>query len=392
MRRRLLVPVLALAATSALHAQSTSAGSPHWPIRLTPGVTMVQTLQMPNGDRESLVTIEKLDRSGIGYMWSLLEIQSTGDTLTAAFPITVSAEDLARAGRWHESISKGKHEYAGYTIFSLSTSVYQQLRTKGSAPFAIRSDEARRNALPMASASTRPVVVLWRGTLTRVSANPEAFPLIVNGERVTVPALRVRGQFTAARQRRWHPDMWVLADSVNPLLLKVTRLDNIWQTIRIDNLSDNAAALIGNADLMVGGGDRRPASHERKWRKLSAVLTRECRVEVPGIYFAFNSAALYKTSHTAIGALANILASNPGWIATIEGHTDSIGTAKANQLLSQRRAEAVRNQLINDHKIPGKRLRAVGFGAARPREANSTIEGRARNRRVELVRECTGKE
>jgi outer membrane protein OmpA-like peptidoglycan-associated protein len=73
---------------------------------------------------------------------------------------------------------------------------------------------------------------------------------------------------------------------------------------------------------------------------------------------------------------------------TIEGHTDSIGGARPNQTLSERRAEAVRARLVAAG-IAAARLKAVGYGAARPRETNSTIEGRARNRRVELARNCS---
>jgi outer membrane protein OmpA-like peptidoglycan-associated protein len=116
-----------------------------------------------------------------------------------------------------------------------------------------------------------------------------------------------------------------------------------------------------------------------------------CRVELPGIYFAFNSAELDPASDRTIAALARMLARHPNWKPTIEGHTDSIGSARANQLLSKRRAEAVRNRLVTAHQVDGEKLSATGYGASRPREPNTTIEGRARNRRVELVRDCGGR-
>ena len=76
------------------------------------------------------------------------------------------------------------------------------------------------------------------------------------------------------------------------------------------------------------------------------------------------------------------------WVMTVEGHTDSIGTAAANQRLSQRRAEAVRARLAERHGVKTSTWKAVGYGPSRPREPNTTLEGRARNRRVELVRDC----
>jgi outer membrane protein OmpA-like peptidoglycan-associated protein len=112
-------------------------------------------------------------------------------------------------------------------------------------------------------------------------------------------------------------------------------------------------------------------------------------MELPGIYFEFNSAALAPASDNAIAALADVLKRHADWSGTIEGHTDSIGGGKANQLLSERRAAAVRARLITDG-IVASRLKAAGYGASRPRETNTTIEGRARNRRVELARDCNG--
>ena len=73
---------------------------------------------------------------------------------------------------------------------------------------------------------------------------------------------------------------------------------------------------------------------------------------------------------------------------TVEGHTDSVGTTTANQRLSERRAEAVRDRLARRHGVDTRAWKAVGYGLSRPRESNETIEGRARNRRVELVRDC----
>jgi OOP family OmpA-OmpF porin len=71
--------------------------------------------------------------------------------------------------------------------------------------------------------------------------------------------------------------------------------------------------------------------------------------------------------------------------AVIEGHTDSDGSDKYNQALSERRAKAVMNSLIKDHNIPASRLSAVGYGESRPIAANSTAEGKQRNRRIEAA-------
>ena len=69
--------------------------------------------------------------------------------------------------------------------------------------------------------------------------------------------------------------------------------------------------------------------------------------------------------------------------ATIEGHTDSTSTEDYNQALSERRANAVRNELIMRYGIAASRLTAVGFGETQPVASNDTAAGRAQNRRIE---------
>lgn len=70
----------------------------------------------------------------------------------------------------------------------------------------------------------------------------------------------------------------------------------------------------------------------------------------------------------------------------IEGHTDNVGNAESNQALSERRAAAVRNFLIDTYGIDASRLTSKGFGANNPVASNDTPEGRQQNRRVELVK------
>lgn len=75
----------------------------------------------------------------------------------------------------------------------------------------------------------------------------------------------------------------------------------------------------------------------------------------------------------------------PATNVTVEGHTDSRGDDDYNQNLSQRRADAVRKLLIDEHGIAADRVRAIGYGEAQPRDTNDTAEGRQQNRRVMAV-------
>lgn len=80
--------------------------------------------------------------------------------------------------------------------------------------------------------------------------------------------------------------------------------------------------------------------------------------------------------------VARAMKANPSIRLTLEGHTDSRASDAYNQDLSQRRAESVKAKLVNEHGIPASRIKAIGYGEARPVADNATAEGRAKNRRV----------
>ena len=118
-------------------------------------------------------------------------------------------------------------------------------------------------------------------------------------------------------------------------------------------------------------------------------LRTSCRVEVPGIYFDFDRATLKPESRPALMAIADMMKREPQWQIAIEGHTDNVGSDAYNNDLSTRRAATVLSALTRDYAIAANRLTSAGFGERRPVETNDTIAGRARNRRVELVRDCS---
>jgi adhesin transport system outer membrane protein len=103
------------------------------------------------------------------------------------------------------------------------------------------------------------------------------------------------------------------------------------------------------------------------------------------VLFEFNSSVISSNFDGELGNSAAVIRDNPGVQAIVEGHTDSIGTPEYNKWLSERRAESVRDMLINEHGISPDQVKAVGFGLERPVADNATKEGRDRNRRVELV-------
>jgi OmpA-OmpF porin, OOP family len=119
---------------------------------------------------------------------------------------------------------------------------------------------------------------------------------------------------------------------------------------------------------------------------LAAGLEADGRIELQGIYFDTGQASLRPESNAAIEQVAQLLRQQPGLQLRVVGHTDSSGDFQANVNLSQERAEAVRLALVGSHGIDAARLTAQGVGPSVPVASNDTEEGRARNRRVELVK------
>ena len=102
------------------------------------------------------------------------------------------------------------------------------------------------------------------------------------------------------------------------------------------------------------------------------------------ILFALDSAAVRSDLRRDLGVVAGNLQAYPNSTISIEGHTDNTGTANYNRILSQRRANAVADILVNNG-VPPARLYAVGRGENEPVASNLSATGRAQNRRVEIV-------
>jgi outer membrane protein OmpA-like peptidoglycan-associated protein len=121
--------------------------------------------------------------------------------------------------------------------------------------------------------------------------------------------------------------------------------------------------------------------------KIEEQLAKKKRIDVYGIYFDFASDSIRPESEPVLREIGAALASNKEWTLTINGHTDSVGTVASNRDLSERRSAAVKKALVERYKVDASRLTTNGFGSSEPKEKNDTDIGRARNRRVELIRQ-----
>jgi OmpA-OmpF porin, OOP family len=106
-----------------------------------------------------------------------------------------------------------------------------------------------------------------------------------------------------------------------------------------------------------------------------------------GIYFDTAKAEIKPESGPALDEIAKLLKGDPTLKTFIVGHTDSVGDFESNMKLSQARAQAVMQSLASKYGIEAVRLRAYGVSSLSPMQSNDTEEGRAKNRRVELVRQ-----
>jgi outer membrane protein OmpA-like peptidoglycan-associated protein len=121
-------------------------------------------------------------------------------------------------------------------------------------------------------------------------------------------------------------------------------------------------------------------------KKLYEALAEKGRVATQGIYFDTGSDRIRPESSGTLKEIGTMLKEHPELKLTIEGHTDNVGAAPVNQTLSEKRAAAVRQYLVDTYQIDGARLQATGLGQTKPAASNDTPEGRQQNRRVELVK------
>ncbi|HET6490691.1 MAG TPA: OmpA family protein [Syntrophales bacterium] len=179
-----------------------------------------------------------------------------------------------------------------------------------------------------------------------------------------------------------------VAVSVNGTFLKAY-IDNV----RVINDPDGAKRPVTLVGLSIHSGGNLPSDKvmftnfrlAEGGKSIQSALSTDGKIVTHGILFDTGSDVIKPESLPTLKSILALLNDSPGLNFSIEGHTDNQGNRAINQPLSERRAAAVRTWLI-DKGIAATRLRAVGFGDARPIDSNATPEGRANNRRVEFVK------
>jgi outer membrane protein OmpA-like peptidoglycan-associated protein len=119
--------------------------------------------------------------------------------------------------------------------------------------------------------------------------------------------------------------------------------------------------------------------------EMAASIDETGRVSLYGIYFDTDEATMKPESASTLGEIATLLSNQPTLKLVVVGHTDNQGALDYNMDLSHRRADAVRRALIEQYSVEPDRLDAWGIGYLAPVATNKNEQGRAKNRRVELV-------
>ena len=331
-------------------------------IPLVQGLTTTTAVNGPKGDEEQVATIASADGERIALS---VDFRTPGKAGVVTQMRKMRRADLASSNRLNQLFQAGDSDsFPGSTMSRLSSASLAALKRDGQLSLVVGTVADRgkpgQDLLSLVPAGRK----YFRGVLARVPNAPATLTVQVNGKPAMLPIVHGKGRFSVGADSI-ELELDVLDDAANPMVLRMRQDRAQGQTVRIDYPVAKPQASV-----------------------LETALATSCRAELNGVYFDFGQATLLPASRPALDAVAQLMRAKPGWTLRIEGHTDGIGGAAANQTLSQRRANAVRDALITHYTLPAARMTASGFGATRPVASNATLEGRAANRRVELARTC----
>lgn len=379
-------------------------------IPLCPGLQIVTAISQPNGDYESIKTILSVDDERILIRYSSESLVTDllapdfGQVRSNTMNRSVRRSDLANATLYQQRFIAGMPtEIPETTAIGTSTAVLNALRTSGRSLFAISN--AYSGEFPV-DRNQRPNLYdfMSPGELTRVG-KAEQFAVVVNGVSTSLPAIRARGEFGA------EPSEFIfLDDDANPLTLRFrvgidslppmdASMKELCRSIQ-NTTPDVSRAVCGREDasdretlevVKISYRCAQPSPVTQAPPATGPALEQELaktgKAVVYDIHFSFNSDRIREESAPRLAEIAEVLRKHPDWTLALHGHTDSIGGDRYNLDLSKRRAAAVKDALVKTHGIAPSRLTTDGFGASRPRDTNDTLRGRARNRRVELIKQ-----
>lgn len=398
-------------------------------IPLCAGLTVVTAIAS-QGDYESIKTIESVSSTEVrlkysaesGSWWSR-SIRPLNQLVTHRTVLTSDLESAHSYAQIFVGTENAPENAPGTTAIGTSAAVLKELKREGETELSLckAADDVR-----VIGADGRPraapggcVNFSEPFPIQRVGTGPVHLRVLVDGVQTELPAVHAQGK-TAYGERM---EFLFLDDEKNPLTLgfrlgigEMPALDP--DTRRLCETDGKKGNLIldGLSCDLPNGGDRdtlrvikistrcapppttSPVGAEGSATQLPAggmmdgasalerALVEKGSVDIYSIYFSFNSDVLREESEPTLKDIAAVLRRHPVWKLRVNGHTDGIGSDRFNLDLSNRRAAAVKSALLKRYGVEPNRLDTAGFGEAQPKDTNDTLEGRARNRRVELVR------
>lgn len=372
-------------------------------VPLCPGLTVVTAVNQPNGDYESIKTVESLSASELRLKYSS---EAPDNDLFATAPTLkrtvvhrkVLISDLRNATIYEQIfLDKSAETFPGTTAIGVSAAVLGALKSKGQARLSLSNAYAgvQLSADPKVRPNYRDY--LQPGTLRRAGSGTVLFRVLVNDQPVDLPAIRAEGDFSGDKA-----EFYFLDDERNPLTLAFRLGIGAVKPLDAGQLAFCETLRRNHSDPLLLARSRcdRPGAADREALRvikiaygctagasaLEQALARGGKVDVYSIYFGFNSETLREESEPTLREIADVLRRHPDWRLRVSGHTDAIGGDAYNLELSKRRAAAVKDALVKRYAIDATRLAIGGYGRTQPRDTNDTLEGRARNRRVELMR------
>lgn len=337
--------------SSALRSEQAAASIP-----IVPDLVLDSTWVYYEADLEELTRISSVDDREIKLTLSgpLAHAENGKAVVTPSKVIEDYPQCQADLLASHLLVTEGNPDLSmplvGTTRFSVSRELYDALKGSLKTKFAYRS----HHYLVGDGYSWR---YSYDGEIQGDILAPYKYKAIVNGAATDLPALHAMGLLDGNPTQ-----LTVLDDPANPLILDL-EIVTLNFALRITKITYPAK------------------------KKIEDDLRQEGRAEIYGIYFDFDSAVIRPESEAVLDEIAETLKENPDWHLSIQGHTDSVGGDAHNLELSKQRAESVKKALTERYALDPTRLSTDGFGASRPKAPNDTVEGRALNRRVELVRQ-----
>jgi len=436
-----LVLVLGCTLASTLSIAQTASQSA---IPICPGLTIVTAVNGSAGDYESIKTVESVDAKEVHLKYSS-EVNDAdwlgqgGQVKNTILHRTVLIPDLQTATTYQQVyLDKSAETIPGTTAIGTSSAVLRELKTKGEADFSISNAYAGLELSNDRSKYPNYYQYIQGGKLKRVGT--VRMSVLLNDKPAELPAIQAAGDLVGKKV-----EFFFLDDERNPLSLAF-RIDiegfkpltteqrqlcdtmektardvsnkqtgfnadpnvllaslggnircnlpnggprDVLRVIKINSRCSGPALTLagkpgGGGQMPNGGGSSAGESEGAK--VLEQALSQDKKVDIYSIYFSFNSDQLRDESQPTLKDIAEVMQRHPDWKLQVNGHTDAIGGNQFNLDLSKRRAAAVKGALVQQFKLGADRFNASGFGKSQPKDTNDTLEGRARNRRVELMR------